>query len=309
MNTVLLQYAVEVEKTGSITQAAANLFMDQPNLSKAIKSLEETMGAPIFKRTPKGMLPTARGRVFLEHARNVLAQIEEMEHLYQRDEKKGVDFTLSMPRASYIGLAFSHSVSRMAKEDSMKVWLRETNTGDTLRDVESGEYGLGIIRYQSLSQKYYERLAGAAGLVMEPVLQYSMGVLMSSRHPLAQRKELAPGDLMDYVEIVHGDGACDSRRGLERPEKGRKSLRQIFIFERGSQFSLLCENPDTYMWVSPMPRELLKRYSLVEIKDREAGKQYTDALIFRKNYALTKWDQLFLEELNSVKNEFSAMEC
>lgn len=69
MNTVLLQYAVEVEKTGSITQAAANLFMDQPNLSKAIKSLEETMGAPIFKRTPKGMLPTARGRVFLEQDR------------------------------------------------------------------------------------------------------------------------------------------------------------------------------------------------------------------------------------------------
>ena len=41
MNTVLLQYAVEVEKTGSITQAAGNLYMDQPNLSKAIKTLEE----------------------------------------------------------------------------------------------------------------------------------------------------------------------------------------------------------------------------------------------------------------------------
>ena len=39
MNTVLLEYAVEVEKTGSITQAAGNLYMDQPNLSKAIKTL------------------------------------------------------------------------------------------------------------------------------------------------------------------------------------------------------------------------------------------------------------------------------
>ena len=57
MNTVLLQYAVEVEKTGSITQAAGNLYMDQPNLSKAIKTLEESLGAPIFKRTPKGGRP------------------------------------------------------------------------------------------------------------------------------------------------------------------------------------------------------------------------------------------------------------
>ena len=76
MNTVLLQYAVEVEKTGSITQAAGNLYMDQPNLSKAIKTLEESLGAPIFKRTSKGVVPTARGRIFLEYARNVLAQLE-----------------------------------------------------------------------------------------------------------------------------------------------------------------------------------------------------------------------------------------
>ena len=54
MNTVLLQYAVEVEKTGSITQAAGNLYMDQPNLSKAIKTLEESLGAPIFNGRPRG---------------------------------------------------------------------------------------------------------------------------------------------------------------------------------------------------------------------------------------------------------------
>lgn len=309
MNTVLLQYAVEVEKTGSITQAAANLFMDQPNLSKAIKSLEESMGAPIFKRTPKGMLPTARGRVFLEHARNVLAQIEEMEQLYQKDEKKGVDFTLSMPRASYISLAFSNSVRKMDREDSIKVWLRETNTGDTLRDVESGEYGLGIIRFQSPSEKYYERLTGAAGLVMEPVFQYSMSILMSARHPLAQREELDPEDLADYVEIVHGDEICDSRRGLEQTEKRGNGLRRIFIFERGSQFGLLCENTDAYMWVSPMPQELLRRYGLVEIKDPKAKRRYTDALVFQKDYVLTKWDQLFLEELKSVTKEFLTAEC
>ena len=82
MNTVLLQYAVEVEKTGSITQAAGNLYRDQPNLSKAIKTLEESLGAPIFKRTPKGVVPTARGRIFLEYARNVLAQLEAVSYTH-----------------------------------------------------------------------------------------------------------------------------------------------------------------------------------------------------------------------------------
>ena len=51
MNIAHLKYAVEVEKTASITRAAENLFMGQPNLSRGIKDLEETLGVKIFKRT------------------------------------------------------------------------------------------------------------------------------------------------------------------------------------------------------------------------------------------------------------------
>ena len=40
MNITHLRYAGEIAKTGSITQAAENLFMSQPNLSKAIKEFE-----------------------------------------------------------------------------------------------------------------------------------------------------------------------------------------------------------------------------------------------------------------------------
>ena len=58
MNTQHLKYVVEVERTGSITQAADNLYMAQPNLSKAIKELEDTLGISIFRRTSKGVVPT-----------------------------------------------------------------------------------------------------------------------------------------------------------------------------------------------------------------------------------------------------------
>lgn len=54
MNTALFKYALEVEKTNSISRAAENLFMAQPNLSKAIKELEESVGvsgvSPHIKR-------------------------------------------------------------------------------------------------------------------------------------------------------------------------------------------------------------------------------------------------------------------
>ena len=51
MNTQLFKYALEIDRTRSITQAAENLFMGQPNLSRAIKELEDSLGFEIFVRT------------------------------------------------------------------------------------------------------------------------------------------------------------------------------------------------------------------------------------------------------------------
>ena len=76
----------EIEKTGSITKAAANLFMGQPNLSKAVRELENELGIKIFRRTTKGVEPTAEGRVFIERAKSVLAQFAELEQTYKTAE-------------------------------------------------------------------------------------------------------------------------------------------------------------------------------------------------------------------------------
>ena len=55
VNTTIFQYALEVERTRSITQAAENLLIAQPNLSKAIRETEEALGYTIFHRTPRGV--------------------------------------------------------------------------------------------------------------------------------------------------------------------------------------------------------------------------------------------------------------
>lgn len=304
MNTVLLQYAVEVEKTGSITQAAANLFMDQPNLSKAIKSLEEGLGAPVFKRTPKGVVPTAKGRLFLEYARNILAQIEEMERLYKPAEGTGTEFSLSMPRASYMGFAFSRFIKKLEKEGAMNVWLRETNSADTLRDVESGEYRLGIIRYPAASEKYYAQAVSDGGLMMEDILGYTPRLLMSRFHPLAQREEISREELAPYLEITHGDGGPQAKGEPAREREVPQSAKRIYVFERGSQFDILCEEPEAYMWVSPMPSQILKRYGLVEKNCGKWAGIYKDALVYRKGCVFTDWEKRFLEELKLVKGSF-----
>ena len=136
-----LRYAVEVAKTGSISRAAENLFMGQPHLSKAIRELEEDMNITIFRRTPKGVEPTEQGEQFLEYARRILEQVDELESLYKPSGVK--KFSLSLPRASYAAFAFSEFAAALDDAEGLDVKYRETNSTQVLKNVGDGVSNLG----------------------------------------------------------------------------------------------------------------------------------------------------------------------
>ena len=83
------------------------LYMAQPNLSKAIKELENSLGITIFRRTSKGVIPTDQGVKFLACAKQVLMQIDNMEAIGSPDKPRERKMRISVPRAGYISRALS----------------------------------------------------------------------------------------------------------------------------------------------------------------------------------------------------------
>ena len=72
------------------------------------------------------------------------------------------------------------------------------------------------------------------------------------------------------------------------------------VFERG-----LSENPDTFMWVSPVPEKIPARHNLVQRECPDNTKIYKDVLIYRKNYERSDLDKKFIAEVHkSIKNNF-----
>ena len=72
-----LRYFVAVAEAGSLTVAAEQkLHTAQPSLSRQIRDLELEVGAQLMTRSARGVELTAAGRVFLDHARLALAQVE-----------------------------------------------------------------------------------------------------------------------------------------------------------------------------------------------------------------------------------------
>ena len=302
MNVLHLKYAVEVAENGSINKAAEALYMNQPNLSKAIKELENSLGITIFSRTAKGMNVTPEGEEFLSHARKILRQIDEMEALYKGGAAAQQHFSISVPRASYISHAFAQFSRGLSKEKA-EIYYKETNAMRAIQNILSGDYTLGIVRYAEGFDKHFKSLLKEKGMAFELVAEYQHVLVMSRAHPLAEREPLNQTELYPYIEIAHPDPYVPSLplTAVRKEELPGEIGRRIYVFERASQLELLSENPETFMWVSPLPADTLSRYGLVQRACEDNRRVYRDVLIRKKDYRLTALDQAFVTELCKAK--------
>ncbi len=303
MNLLYLQYALEIEKTGSINKAAENLYMGQPNLSRAIKELEASLGITIFARSTKGMVPTVQGEEFLHYARKVLNEVDIIENLYKNSESKMQQFSISVPRASYISHAFTEFSKKVGGEGKTELFYKETNALRAIKNILEHDYHLGIVRYACKNSSNFKKMFEERGLMFETVTEFTYRLVISEDHPLAELDEIHYSDLTPFVEIAHADPYVPSlsMSTLKKEELPDNTDHCIFVYERASQFELLSENKRTFMWLSPVPEPTLKRYGLVQRTCADNTKKYMDVLIYRKDHVLSKLDKMFITELCESK--------
>ena len=305
MNLMHIKYAVEVANEGSINKAAEKLFIGQPNLSRAIKELEASLGVKIFERSAKGMGLTSDGETFIRYAKTILRQVDEVESIFNGSGSVKKRFSISVPRASYISDAFARFSHSLTNEAEAEIIYKETNSLRAIKNILHEDYKLGIIRYAENYDKYFKTMLDEKDMQYEMITEFSYVLAMSRDNPLASAEKITFDALKDYIEIAHADPYVPSLplSQVRKEELPDNIGRRIFVFERASQFELLSENPETFMWVSPIPQKLLDRYDLVQIPCEENKKIYKDILIYKRDYKLTVLDKAFIDELCKSKRE------
>ncbi len=290
MNFIHLKYAVEIEKTGSISKAAENLFMGQPNLSKAIKELESEIGITVFIRTPKGVIPTEQGKEFLKRARELISSFKNFSESYNKDSVRSTSFSVAVPRADYIANAFSSFASMLDSNEQITLEYEETDNIRILNRIIDFDVGMGIIRLSADNEKKYIKLLSENDIKYRILWEFDYKLICSRESPLAKHsKIISKTDLDDMTELVFGD------------EESRKKV--IRIYDRGSKYDLLTALTDTYMWVSPTPKSVLEQYRLIQFNVDVEKKRFKDVLIFHSGYNMSRLDQQFLSELERVKEK------
>lgn len=300
MNTQYLEYVLEIERVGSISQAAQNLYIAQPNLSKAVKDLEKELGFTLFKRMSNGVQVTEAGSEFLYHAKQITEQLDAISRIQNHNGSGKLYYKLSIPRGSYIVEGFTSFITEIEAENGIEVTLNETNSLGTIMNVADKGYNIGIIRYPVSDEAYFNSMLKNNHLQSEIIWEFEYVLVMSKEHPLANKEEITVSDLQDYIQITHGDVKFHQDRNTGAKDENEHN-KTIYVYERGSQFDLLTNVPTTYMWVSPIPKHILEKNNLIQKRCKVDKNIYRDVLIFRKDYHLEDVDRLFQKKIYESK--------
>ena len=144
MNLSQVEMIVEIAKAGSISQAAQNMFVSQPSVSKALQRFEEEVGAQIFERVSTGIRLTPIGRRFVDNARDIMEQVDKLNDLFT-DKSATVTIELSIASVSYHFMQFVIAeLYRNYSKSPIHIKYAECGFDTQLELIGKGEVEIGI---------------------------------------------------------------------------------------------------------------------------------------------------------------------
>ena len=188
-----LRYFIAVAEEGSFTTAAERrLHTAQPSLSRQIRELEVEVGARLLERKARGVVLTAAGRVFLDHARLALLQIEAAAEAARRAERPAkptfvVGFLIGQE------VAWLPETLRILREEASDIEI-------TIFSQSSPELAAALMRGQ-LDVAFLRREHPTPGLAFKSLVREPLVVLVPANHRLAKRKAISPKELEREIYI------------------------------------------------------------------------------------------------------------
>lgn len=143
-----LRYVIAVAEQGHITRAAEQLGMQQPPLSRQIKTIEQEIGVRLFRRKPRGVELTDAGRAFIGGARSIVAALHSTVETTRRTAR-GEQGRISVGCTN--GAALNSLVARIIREfraalPLVSVALVEASSNSLIERILNSQIDVAFIR-------------------------------------------------------------------------------------------------------------------------------------------------------------------
>lgn len=122
MRLAQLEYFKALCECGSFTKAAEQVHITQPSLTKAIKELEQEIGFSLLIRTPKGVMPTENGKVFLTHCQRIDMEMKSLQAFIDSVHVDVPVLRIGMP--PIFGISFIPEIEQYLRESPLHLSIQ-----------------------------------------------------------------------------------------------------------------------------------------------------------------------------------------
>lgn len=182
-----LRYFIAVAEEGSLTLAAERrLHTAQPSLSRQIRDLELEVGTPLLLRNSRGVELTPAGKVFLDHARLALAQVEIAGEVARR--------AAQLSKTSFVlGFLTGHEMTWLP--EALRLLRAEMpNIEVVIHSQLSPDLAAGLLQGK-VDVAFLRREDQMPGLAFKPVTREPLVIILPGTHRLASKKAIRPQDI------------------------------------------------------------------------------------------------------------------
>lgn len=257
MKIAQIEQILEVARVGSISQAAVNLYMTQPSLSQTIKRIEDEVGAPIFKRTNKGISLTPFGRRVVSHASDVMTEMALLDDVCRlHSESRPMELSVASGGYLFVTKQLMFLFNKY-KVSPITIRYQEVNNIVELLHKDLTEIAFtGMWLYE---RKKRMKLYLAEGLEYHRLADATAGVYVSKSNPafadMDVLESLEPLRKMPYVTLARNDEQISSSFGRAFPNvklseydcfkrmisvSNSASMREVVAMSDGFALGLFC---------------------------------------------------------------------
>lgn len=194
-----LRLFVAIAEAKNLTRGAERMHLAASSASHRMRLLEESLGTPLLIREPRGIRLTRAGEALLRHARQVLAQLEQM-HADLTPYAKGVRGHVSLWANTHATHTFlPDSLSAFLKRHpQVSITLEEHTSPEVVMAVARGEVEVGVVA---------ETVEGAE-VELIPYRADRLVLITPSDHPVAQRTSTPFVDVLDSPFVMLHSGSA-----------------------------------------------------------------------------------------------------
>jgi LysR family transcriptional regulator, regulator for metE and metH len=184
---------VAVAEAGSVTAASKRLHVTQSALSHQLRDAEERIGAPLFLRLSKRMVPTPAGERLLRSARTVLKELDlTARELGNNGESAGL---IRISTECYTCYHWLPSLLRefRKKYPKVEISILAEATHDPLLALREGRLDVGVVSGDVTDN----------AMRVDDLFHDDLLLVMSPDHKLANKKSVRPQELAGENVIIY----------------------------------------------------------------------------------------------------------